>query len=253
MTIDFALLALLIMLIAFCCEAIDSSIGMGYGTLLAPILILMGFNPTKVVPAILLTQAIGGGTASIFHHRYGNVNYRLKTDRMAVFVICSLGVIGAMFGACVSVSVSKMFLNTYIGVMVLCMGILVTAGIATTFAWWKILLLGIVSAFNKGLSGGGFGPIVTGGQVLSGNGFKSSIGITTMAEVPICLAGFIIFSIHSGFALDYLLNGSLFVGVVLSAFWGPKITKHMSVGKLRNSIGIAMLLLGGFTLYKTLM
>ncbi|MCK4232918.1 hypothetical protein KAX75_00695, partial [candidate division WOR-3 bacterium] len=54
--------------LAFCCEYIDSSLGMGYGTILSPVLIIMGFDPLIVVPSILLSQAVGGFTASIFHH-----------------------------------------------------------------------------------------------------------------------------------------------------------------------------------------
>ena len=38
--------------VAFISEYLDSGLGMGYGTALAPILILMGFNPLQVVPAV---------------------------------------------------------------------------------------------------------------------------------------------------------------------------------------------------------
>jgi len=45
---------ILLMPLAFVCEFIDSSLGMGYGTSLTPILLLMGFHPLQVVPAVLL-------------------------------------------------------------------------------------------------------------------------------------------------------------------------------------------------------
>ena len=48
---------------AFVCEYIDSAIGMGYGTILSPLLIIMGFDPLVAVPAILLSQAFGGLSA----------------------------------------------------------------------------------------------------------------------------------------------------------------------------------------------
>ena len=34
---------------AFLCELVDSTLGMGYGTALAPILICMGYNPVHVI------------------------------------------------------------------------------------------------------------------------------------------------------------------------------------------------------------
>jgi len=70
---------ILIVLGAFVCEFIDASMGMMYGTILSPILIIAGFEPVLVVPSILLSQALGGFTASIFHHRLKNVNLALKT------------------------------------------------------------------------------------------------------------------------------------------------------------------------------
>ena len=36
------------------------------------------------------------------------------------------------------------------------------------FSWRKISFLGVVASFNKGMSGGGYGPVVTGDQILSG-------------------------------------------------------------------------------------
>ncbi len=42
----------------------DSFLGMMYGTVLSPLLILAGYNAKTVVPAILISQAAGGFVAS---------------------------------------------------------------------------------------------------------------------------------------------------------------------------------------------
>lgn len=47
-------------IVALFCEYTDASIGMGYGTALTPILLIMGFLPLDVVPAVLLGQLAGG-------------------------------------------------------------------------------------------------------------------------------------------------------------------------------------------------
>jgi len=45
---------------ALICEFIDSYLGMMYGTILSPVLIIAGFNPLVVVPCILFSQGVGG-------------------------------------------------------------------------------------------------------------------------------------------------------------------------------------------------
>ncbi len=44
-----------ILTIALICEIIDSSLGMLYGTILSPILIIAGFDPPVVIPSILFS------------------------------------------------------------------------------------------------------------------------------------------------------------------------------------------------------
>ena len=50
----------LIATIAFLCEYMDSSLGMGYGTILTPVLMILGFSPLDVVPCLLLSEALSG-------------------------------------------------------------------------------------------------------------------------------------------------------------------------------------------------
>ena len=54
---------------AFLCEYVDSTLGMGYGTILTPVLLAVGFNPLQIVPAVLLSELISGVLAGILHHR----------------------------------------------------------------------------------------------------------------------------------------------------------------------------------------
>jgi hypothetical protein len=183
---------LLLTCTAFACEFIDSAMGMGYGTILAPLLIAIGFPPHAAVPAVLISQAFGGLTASIFHHQFENVSFTKDSrDLKVVFVISGLGVIATVIGAFVSVNLPAIALKVYIGVLVTAMGVLVLRSIPTSFSWKKIIGLGILSAFNKGLSGGGFGPVVTGGQIIAGEKRRVAVGITTLAEAPICICAFL--------------------------------------------------------------
>ena len=47
---------LLVAVLAFFLEAIDASFGMGYGTILTPAMLMLGFDAFQVVPAIIASQ-----------------------------------------------------------------------------------------------------------------------------------------------------------------------------------------------------
>ena len=267
---------ILIVLGAFVCEFIDASMGMMYGTILSPVLIIAGFEPVLVVPSILLSQALGGFTASIFHQRFRNVNLALKTinpkviarklselgylesfkkgtskDFKVSFCIVSLGIVATIIAALTAISIPKAVLKTYIGILVLVMGIILLLCPVFKFSWNKMIAVGILSAFNKGISGGGFGPVVTSGQVLAGRDGKSSIGATTFAEAPICIAGFLTFLITKGIS-DWNLVILLSMGALLGAPLGALLTsKFKSEKRLKIILGLLTLVLGTWTLVRT--
>lgn len=261
---------------ALICEFIDSSLGMMYGTILSPVLIIAGFNPLLVVPAILFSQAIGGFTASIIHHRKKNVDFSLKStnaeyirERLSVLgyreafsrgttkdfkvalCITSLGIIATIISVLIAINIPKVALKTYIGILVLVMGIILLSRANFKFSWKKITGIGIISAFNKGLSGGGFGPLVTSGQVISGRDGKPSIGATTLAEAPICITGFLAYFLTKGI-LDWNFILLLSGGAICGAMIGPLFTaKFKSEKKLKITLGFLTLSLGIWTLAKT--
>ena len=242
-----------IALIALICEWIDSSLGMGYGTILSPLLLLFGFSVSEVVPAILITQALGGFSAAIFHHRHGNAHFSFKgkwsEDSKTVLVISSLGVIAAIAAAFLGSIISKNVLTAYIGALVLVMGFLVLINFSFRYSTMKMVIVGIISAFNKGLSGGGFGPIVTGGQMVLGKEHKSSIACTTAAEPLICIAGFLVYLFLNGLS-NVSLIFALAIGSLIAGPFGAITTKALNRNKLKIIVGVLMLVLGTLTLLK---
>lgn len=151
----------IVILIAFLAEYIDSSLGMGYGTILSPLLIGMGFAPLIVVPAVLFSQAMGGFIAAAFHHEFKNVDFGPKTkDSRMVYIITTFGILATIVAVLVAINIPQEVLKTYIGILVLIMGSLLLLRQKFSFSWGKIVGIGIISAFNKGLTGGGFGPVV---------------------------------------------------------------------------------------------
>jgi len=240
-------------LLALGCEYVDSTLGMGYGTTLTPILLLAGYGTTQIVPSVLLSEFLTGILAGIFHHGCGNVNLKPGSRPFrVVLVLAACSVVGTLAAVFLAVNVPGWVLKTYIGVLVLSMGIgiLLTIGKTFAFSWKKVIGLGLVAAFNKGLSGGGYGPLVTGGQILAGVDGKGAIGITSLAEGLVCIVGVIAYTLTGNGTVDWGLAPSLILGAVLSVPLAALTVRKAPVQKLRWAIGIAVTALGLFTLIK---
>jgi len=268
-----------IVVLAFLCEYMDSTLGMGYGTTLTPVLLLFGFSPMQIVPAVLLSELVTGLLAGFFHHREGNVNLKPTTADIfkitnmlsplgyiekfkktvplhlkvaLLLAVCSIvGTIAAVF---VAVNIPKFWLKLYIGFLVLAMGIIILICLNKEFgfSWKKITFLGIIASFNKGMSGGGYGPIVTGGQILSGIKGKSAVGITSLAEGLTCLVGVITYILVLKNTLDWKLAPWLIAGAVFSVPLSAKSVKFIGTKKLKLAIAILTIILGTVTITKTL-
>lgn len=92
MVLDFWLILVIVTVSSFVVEVVDAAIGMGCGTILAPVLLMVGVNPIQVVPAVLVSQLIGGLLASFFHHRFRNVNFAVGGEHLRYAIL--LGILG---------------------------------------------------------------------------------------------------------------------------------------------------------------
>ena len=270
---------IIIAVIAFLCEYMDSTLGMGYGTTLTPVFLLMGFSPMQIVPAILLSELITGVLAGIFHHREGNVDLKpksadifkirnmlsplgyIETFRKTVplhlkvaLLLAACSVVGTIAAVFVAVNIPRFWLKLYIGCLVLSMGIviLICFNRDFKFSWKRIGFLGLIASFNKGMSGGGYGPVVTGGQILSGIEGKSAVGITSLAEGLTCLVGVIAYVLISKNPVDWKLAPFIIIGAVLSVPLSAKSVKWISTKKLKLAIALLTIALGILTIVKTI-
>ncbi len=243
-----------IVILAFVCELVDSSLGMGYGTTLTPLLLIMGYEPVEIVPAVLISECITGFLAGVLHHEFGNVNFRPGTRDFKVMVVMSaLSVMGALVAVVVAVNVPTWLVKLYIGVLVLGLGVAILAFAfrrkEVAFSWRRIAGLGLLASFNKGISGGGYGPVVTGGQVLAGISGASAIGIVSLAEGITSTVGIVAYLV-SGAPFPWGLAPSLVLGAVLSVPFAAFLVSRLSTGQLTWAIGSLTTLLGGYTLVR---
>ena len=242
----------LIFSMAFLCEYIDSTLGMGYGTTLTPLLLIMDFEPLQVVPCILLSELITGIMAGFFHHEFGNVNFSRGSNHAKVALsLATCSIVGSLVAVAIAIRLPSWALKTYIGLLVLSMGgvILMTINKEYPFSWRKIFILGSVAAFNKGISGGGYGPIVTGGQLLTGIKGNHAVGITSLAEGLTCMVGLATYVIAGG-GINWALAPPLALGGICSIPLSAWSVSRIQTRRMKIYIGVATLILGAFTLSK---
>jgi len=258
-------------ILALVCEYIDASIGMGYGTTLTPLLLIIGFSPLEVIPAVLLGQLAGGLIGGFAHHRVGNISLDFRQDERlikqrlrglgylpksfdakVIFILAVCGVFGALVGVFSAVNMPQLILKTYIGAMVLAIGvvILVRRSHKATFTWKGLIGVGLLSSFNKGMSGGGYGPLVTGGQIISGRETRSSVGSTTLAEAIVCIVGFLGYLLIKG-NIFWTLAAAASIGSVIAAPFAAITVRKINAEKLKIAIGLATVVLGALILAKT--
>ncbi len=238
--------------LALVCEYVDSTLGMGYGTTLTPLLLIAGFEPLQVVPVVLLSELITGFFAAWAHHRVGNVDLRRNSLHFRVaMVLGACSVVGAVGAVLIAVSLPAFYVQLYIGVLVVAMGLIILwkRNGKRAFSWPKIVGLGALAAFNKGISGGGYGPLVTSGQMLSGVNGKNAVGITSLAEAFTCLVGVAVY-VAANHMIDWQLAPFLIAGAVVSVPVSALTVKRIDMGGLTVVIGAATLVLGAFTLWK---
>jgi uncharacterized membrane protein YfcA len=244
-----------ILILAFACELVDSSLGMGYGTTLTPLLLLMGYKPVEIVPAVLMSECITGMLAGLAHHEFGNVDLRPGTrDFKVTLVLTGLSVVGVLLGVGIAINIPSWALKAYIGVLVLTIGLTTLRNHRREipFSWRRIGSLGLLAALNKGISGGGYGPVVTGGQVLSGIRGRTAVGIASFAEGVASAVGAAAY-LCTGAPFPWHLAPSLLIGAVISVPISAYAVSRLPARRLTLLIGSLSTGLGAYTLVRVVL
>lgn len=239
------------------CEYVDSSLGMGYGTTLSPLLLIIGIARLEIVPAILLSEAITGAFAAVAHHKEGNINFttnpRVRKYTIMLAIPAVIGVFAASLIGSGLKSFGQYYGDLYIGVMVISIGIYLiifsSRYTKSEASKSKLIILGTAGAFNKAVSGGGYGPLITGGQLTAGVKDREAIAITSLCESFACLAALVLF-FYLGGKMNLYYAIPLCLGSLVTVVPAAKTVKLLPKGILKKSIGWATLLLGILTLIK---
>jgi len=246
-------LILTIIVIAFVMEFIDAFAGMGFG-IVTPILVLMGYSPHEVVFAVLVNSAILSLSAGIFHHIFKNVRFTKKSKSSKISKLLVLfGLFSILLGVIIAVEISDTVLKAYIGAIFIIMGfvLLFMHKLKLKFSWKKLIGIGSFASINKGITGGGFGPVLTAGQIISGVKVKNAVGISSLVEGIISTAGVFFYLLLA--KLEYLnwsLMISLMIGGLASTPLAAFTVKKIQPKGLKLTMAIFCIILGILTILK---
>ncbi|MFB0508290.1 MAG: TSUP family transporter [Thermodesulfobacteriota bacterium] len=189
--------------------------------------------------------------AGFFRHNVENVDFSRGSNHAKVAIslaICSI--VGSLLAVAVAIRLPSWALKIYISLLVLSRGvILITLNKNYPFSWKKIFILGSVAAFNKGISGGEYGPVVTGGQLLSGIKGNNAVGITSLARGLTCMVRLATYVILDG-GINWTLAGPLVLEGIYSIPMSALSVNRIQTHKMKIYIGVSTLILGIFTLLK---
>ncbi len=243
-------LLLTVLVIAFILQFIDASLGMGFGTM-TPILLIFGYPPLQVIPAVILASAVLSLLAGIWHHSFGNIDFFEKKDFKITSTFILIGIFAVSIGAFVALSINELYLQIYVALLIITIGvILILKKGEHTFSWPRLLMFSLVASFNKGISGEGYGPVLASGQVFSGVSPKKAVAITALSEGVISFFGVATYFLYMGFdgINTPLIISLLFGGILASplAAYFVKNTEHKNMKLLMASLSIlsGVLLLG---------
>ena len=113
----------------------------------------------------------------------------------------------------------------------------------------------VLAGFNKGIGGGGYGPVITLGQIFSGIYEKSATAIVSFAESLVSIVGILTFFLISfaGVDVDLVLLPSLFTGGFIAALLAPYLVRVFPNKIWKYVIPIYAIGIGLFSLLKIIM
>jgi uncharacterized membrane protein YfcA len=252
--VEGSLAAPFLVVFGFTVALIDTAFGMGYGTLATPILLVVGFGPIAIVPAVLLSQALAAAFATALHVTYKNVDLLdLKgTDAKISVAVIAFGVIGVIAAVVLAVRLPSLYVKSYIGVLVVAMGLLLIVKPRIRFSWSKVYAISAINGFDKAISGGGFGPVAVGGLLSLGQRIRNAVGITVFTVTVINFAGVgFYFLLHAMSGSELFLMATLSIGAVIGSLVGPGVTGRLNTKQHLNGLAYVIIIVGALTLAAT--
>ena len=233
--------------IGFIAQMIDGTLGMAYGISASSLLLSLGLPPATVSATVHAAECFTTGASGLSHHYFGNIDKQLFR-RLVI-----PGVIGAVVGAYVLVSVPGEKFRPFVAAYLLVMGVIIVLRvfrpIPPVSVASHVVPLGLVGAFVDAVGGGGWGPVVASTLIARGNQARTTVGSVNAAEFFVTLAASVTFILTIGLGYWRVIAGLAIGGVVAAPIgaWACKRIPHkpfmMLVGLLVIVLAIRTIML----------
>lgn len=228
-----------VVILALAFQTMDAAAGMGFGTALTPLLLVMGYDPLAVVPVLLISQSAAGLVSAAVHHELRNVRFSFQSGSnqaiKLMLLIAGVGIVaivGSVVLVYLAIDLPSSVIKAYVGILVLLMGLVAVVRRfrvqhAASYKPRRLTGFAALAGFNKGIGGGGYGPVVMLGAIYAGIYEKSAAAITSLAEALVSLAGIAAFIAIAavGVKIDYTLLPSILAGSLLGAGLSPYLVR----------------------------
>lgn len=236
--------------VGFAAQMVDGALGMAYGLTSTSLLLTLGYTPAAASAAVHLAESATTAVSAGSHHVTRNVDWKL------VRPLAIAGVLGGIAGATLLASgagdVLQPFISTYLAVM---------GGVILWKAFHNLpgirpprglLPLGGIGGFLDAIGGGGWGPIVSGTLVASGNSARHMIGSAIAAEFFVTTAIAVTFAGHLGWQEFGWAALALVTGGVPAAPFSALIVRFTPRRLLMIGVGILIVFLGIYGIWRAL-
>lgn len=223
-----------VVLLGLVFEFTDVSAGMGYGTVMSPVLMILGFTPLQVVPSLMIVQAVCGLVATFLYQTSQSLRWRVKPIPEAARLLVMVTGLGcaavflSMTGVYVYFEWKTVWIELYVMLVLLVMGLMVFfqlkfQGSSRPYRLPRMAVFAFLAGFNKGIGGGGYSPLVTLGGMVSGIPGKARLAITARAGALVSTfsAAVWLTLLSRGMRLDFILLPSMMIAAIGSGILAP--------------------------------
>ena len=219
---------------------------------------ILGYDARLLVPAILVSETVSGLWGGFWHWRFKNIDWKAV----------GLTLVGSLIAMTLATYVMATYLPPFMLKQVIAwfaviMGLFVVARsymvhrlekIRIDRHKWLFTVMGFLIGYQKGTSGGNYGPFSVTGYIVMGLPAAVAIGTTTVAEGIACGLGVAMYSQMTGivFTVAIPITIGAFIADPISAWINNRLKHKLEPPFHGRVIGLAMTCVGLIALLRIL-
>jgi hypothetical protein len=230
-------------------QAIDGSLGMGFGVTSSSLLLSLGVGSALTSASVHIAELVTSLISGVSHFRIGNVEKRLFWPLLAS------GVTGAVAGTMSAVRFQDApSIKVVVAGILLVLGVMIVARFArgrqqrhAVPSQRRLLFIGFPAAFIDALGGGGWGPIATPSLLMSNVEPAKAVGTVNAVEFFVTLTISTVFLVALP-AIDWSIAVPLALGAAVTAPFAAFVTRKLPTRALGTAVGIVIIVLSTRTI-----